>query len=724
MASKVDIYDLINNRGNKTFRFTLQEASEGLLVLKHAPDGWDKAETTYARHELYGSVMRNTSTNELTFYKEGKQFIQNVYENRGIDANITFTVEKYNRTTYVYDSYPSANKIDLSEYEVDEISVIVQLIDTQFKEKVINRETSEVDILKTTSIGGLEVTDFGTSTITFPSTVIYNYVTYQGNSTIVLHFSEFVLSMNLGAGIGSLPEAQTPGTTINHKDGSFFKESLINRILINTGEIQGTISLGATNSSIAFFHMKRIDSSNNIVENRLIHTAINIPGIGDLNYSFTYNESFNLDAGDSLLLQGILFGGVGAALGYEVIGQTTLENYTSNLETIVTGFPYYETCLRLLQLTSDTDNPLKSDKYGRTDTPFTTYATDGEIGFVVKGIFLRNSQTYSNTIPLKFKDVFEALHARDRIGMGFEVIGGVNKVVIEDRDYFFPAQVVLDISDKLRSENISKKAVSDLYYKSLEFGYNKYLYESPEGINEFNTKSTRTTVTSSVFNDLKIVSNIRRDGQGARLILNAPSKVDDNGDADYDPSEDVKGDDEIFMFDTIRDSGFKARTNEGFDELSGVPYIDSAYNIESSPTRNLIRHGADIKMGLLHKLNTVLLWQSSEKNNGLISRLSTETLAVAESGDIAVEDVYSGGVLTDKGLNDSRCLPEIYKVKAPITTAQLVAFNENPNGLIKLSDTAYGWIALGKELKTSNKDGMMECELIRCNLAVVTPIEI
>ena len=116
-----------------------------------------KLKTTYIRHANYGSVLRNTSTNELMFYKEGRDFIKNVMKNSGIDANITLTIYKLNKETYNYDAYPAANKVDLSTYQVNEIGVSVQLIDTQFRKKIINRDSTEIDLLKTTSIEGLTV---------------------------------------------------------------------------------------------------------------------------------------------------------------------------------------------------------------------------------------------------------------------------------------------------------------------------------------------------------------------------------------------------------------------------------------------------------------------------------------------------------------------------------------------------------------------------------------
>ena len=133
-----------------------------------------------------------------------------------------------------------------------------------------------------------------------------------------------------------------------------------------------------------------------------------------------------------------------------------------------------------------------------------------------------------------------------------------------------------------------------------------------------------------------------------------------------------------------------------------------------------MRWGANIKAGLIHALNTYLRWQASEKNTTLSTQLTTESLPVVENADIPIDDRYVSGVLTEQGLENNRWYNEKYIVKVPITVSELNDIDALPNGLVKLSDTAYSWIL---SLKTTNKDGMAECELLRANLDEVTPAQ-
>ena len=710
MSSKLDIEKLTHDLGLKPFRFTLSEPSEGTLVLYHSPDGWADAETTYSRHKTYHSVLRNASTNELIFYKEGRDFLKNCYENSGIDCNATMTVEKLNKTTNDYDSYPAAGKFDFSTYQVDEVSVKIQMIDTSFKEKVINRATTEVDITKLQSIGSERITlaPFSIDEITIPDTSLdlTDAATISGSPQMT---SPFVVPISAVTNT-DFSEMQVPTTsTVNINTSSFFKESAQGRIVQLTGAVEMDLFRVTGTGSIEYT-IVQVDSSN-VIQN--IFTLLPSPptaldNLPDLSgsISITVNQFITLSTGDSLILQ-CAFTGTSVLTGGEI---SVNETYTGNPEKDIYAFAYYEALLRTCQLITDTNNPLYSTFFGRTDTPLTTYPSDGEIGFVTKGIYFRSDLgVTSSEIPLKLSDLFESLSGIFRLGLGVEQIVGVDKVVVEDLDYFFDSAVVLDISDKLREENIEKHVIADMFYKSIDSGYSKFEYDNNSGLFEFNTKNTWTTVIKSVFNDFKKIVKYRADGQGMRLILLAPYSVDDAGDSDYDFTKDVKGDSDIFFIDALRDGvgGFIARTDEGFDFVGGSVYAASSFNIRYSPARNLLRWGSNIKAGLIHALNTYLRWQSAEKNTTLVSRLTTESSNVVENADILVN-----------GLTDCRWYNEKYIVKAPITVAQLNAVDAAPNGLVKLSDTKYGWIL---EMKTSNKDGMAEFELLRANLNFVTP---
>ncbi len=701
MASKLDIEQLSHDLGRKEFRFTFSEASEGVLVIYHAPKGWKQYAINYTRHETYNSVLRKAAKLDLIFFKEAKVFLQNVYENTGPEANVTFTAERLNLSNDTYELFPAPSKVTFSQYKVNEIRVVVKLVDDDFKEKVFNREDNEVDVLKRVSIDGLTLATFPINEITMPDTSLENADT----ATITGAAGATGLSVVSIGGVtnADFAEMQVPTTTtVDVKTSAFFKESASARLIRLTGTVSMDLYRGPDGS--VEYTIVQVDSAN-VVKNRFtllptpptaLDTLVDLAGP----IVITVNQFITLAEGDSLILQSNLVGGNTVLSGGAIVVNETFEG---SPEATITALMDYETGLSVSQLITDLPNPFHSDFFGRTDTPLTVYDADGELGAVTKGILFRDSNSNSNTIPLTLKKWFNSKSSTFRLGLGIETIDGVKKIRVEGMDHFFPATVVLDISDRLREEDIEKEAIPERLYRSLTFGYKKFEYDATAGQLEFNTKSVWTTIIKSVFTELKHIIDYRGDYQGMVNILRAPLQ------GDYDATKDVKGDDDIFLIDCVRSGGgFIARTKEGFDFIGGAVNADKSFNVNWSPTRNLLRWGPIIRSALMKALNSTLRWQSTEKNNTLQSRLSTESTTVEENANIIVND-----------LEAPRFHPEMYPVKVPITNAELNLIEANPNGLFKLADTKYGWIL---EADYELEDGKIELNLLRANLDVVEPV--
>ena len=149
---------MTKSNARKDYYFVLQQSSYGTLTLNFVPNGWDSGEEQFIRNETYHGVFRTMTTKELEFVKEGKQFITNVYETFGVDAVITLNVYKLNKSTYSY-ALDYSGKIDLATYVVDAEKVSVQVLDTAFSEKIKNRESVVVNLLGTTTIEGMVLSD-------------------------------------------------------------------------------------------------------------------------------------------------------------------------------------------------------------------------------------------------------------------------------------------------------------------------------------------------------------------------------------------------------------------------------------------------------------------------------------------------------------------------------------------------------------------------------------
>lgn len=706
MSSQLDIIQKTHNRGEKDFRFWLFNQSLGTLEIEYAPDGWDKNEVEYVRDKTYHGVFRNISVKELIFYKDGRNFIQTVYEQQGIDAEITINIQRLNPYLWTYEQYHTA-KIDLTTYKIDEVSISVSLVDSTFNEKVKGRDGIEVNLNKEVSIDGVQMPEFENQKILFPDTNIERLSNYLGLATPIVSYSPHVVPMILQA--TDFVESQTPGTEpqdVGQKSGAFFLESQAERVLTLNVNIECSFLnlAGTIDVEFVVLDLQGVEIYRQVVDSQ---TGVLI--------SISKTFQYTVEIGHSLLLEAKI--SLNGRFNYDNVDVECNEIYEGTPEKTVYSLGLYEALLRNSQLITDKEDSFYSDFFGRTDTPIIQYNQDGQLGNLIRGIYMRIPSVQIEDYPMAttFKKLFQTLDSVWCLGMAVEE----GRVRVEKREHFYNDHVIIDLSDRLRAQDIGKIVNPELYYNDLNFGYNKSEYDQVYGLYEYNTKSVWSTPSLSK-NKLTSVAQYRADNQGIRLLLKASE------DEEYEYSKDYKGDEANFIIDAVRTlaDGFVARTEEGFEYVGGTVYADRSFNLMLTPARSLRRWGSVLKAGLMYMLNQYLRWQTNDKNTKLFSKVAAEPTAIRENADILIND-----------LDDPRWVNEIYEnIEAPLTTAEKLKLDENPHGIIKLSNeysfyqngvkktvpAKFGWI---QDVKTGNDDNMSTFNLLRVNLNFVTPIE-
>ena len=128
----------------KRYRFTLSHPTFGTLVLRHAPDGWKDDEFSMTRNMKYFGVFRKFSQAELKFIKEGRDYLQAIYEAYGVNAPVTFKSEYYSSLN-VY-SIRFEGTVDYSTWKINELSCSVQIKDGNFTDLLLSRASQKVII--------------------------------------------------------------------------------------------------------------------------------------------------------------------------------------------------------------------------------------------------------------------------------------------------------------------------------------------------------------------------------------------------------------------------------------------------------------------------------------------------------------------------------------------------------------------------------------------------
>jgi len=694
MGNQQDIQQNNAFKGQKPFYFVLSNSSLGNLTLTHAPDGWKDNELKLARHKTYHGVIKSVSTKELTFYKEGKNYLQQAYEAEGVNCITTIAIYRYNYDTMAYALYHTA-VIDFTTYTINEIGVTVELASDSFWDKFLTRDTTEVDINGAESVEGYEPAKIGYNTITIPDTNVSNACNFTDIS------SGFVTALNAalnhmipcteGTSDFNETQSQTLKENTNSEDDAFFKQSQMARIVNVAGSVHFSYSLGSSWATQA--DLITLDPDGDV----RLTTSIDSSTLES--DTFTFDKTLTLYPGESVLLTGTT-GSLTDKLEWDSLDFDVTETVVGTVETGTQGYLLYEVFLKTLQRIMDTENPFYSEYFGRTDSALTTYDEDGELIALIKGIYLRN---YSQEpIPVKFKEAFDSAFSIYSLSLSHEITPGTsdsNKIRIEELAYAYSNTVVLDISTKLRTENIEKSVYPDLLYSTVDVGYGKFDYEETGGLFEYNTKSSWSTVIRPIKNAFTQISKYRADYNGIKIQINTT-----------DLREDAKGDQDNFLITMDRDgAGFVARQGDDFTYIGGSFYADKGLNLDITPARNLRRLSDFIRGSLMHELNTYLRWQSSDKVSQLETTKSGESM-VDEDADIRVNDLTS-----------ALWHPEVYKVEVPLTYDEITTVLANPTGLVQIADDKYGWIM---NMQTKNWDGMTTFELLRANNDTIVPYPI
>ncbi|MBT3206952.1 MAG: hypothetical protein HN347_01245 [Bacteroidetes bacterium] len=721
MSTQQEIAAVGNSLIKKRFKYVLQ-TSENIKELKYAPQGWNEGELTFIRDKEFKGILTQFSTNELTFVKDGKDFIVSVYESYGIDYVITVYIYLQNNSTFQYESY-FTGKIDLASYNVDSIGVTVKISNVGFQELILNRKSLKVDFTNTKFIGG------GENSMPVLSNV-WNYVTipeYLATANGDWNLTDTLSNITVGYKYFHVPMALTFSEYEASEDFnqtmSLFSYPPTEKFFVSGSNRTVTLDFNITvnltsQSTPGTFSLNLYLVKNGTIIQTFTPTTTTSSGITTV-FTFVVNQSLAMLTGDEFSLIGYSNGDI---LYYIYVHNSSL-SFIETLGTTLTAidvpmYYVYECFVRNLQLITGNQAPFYSEFLGRTDSETETYASDGDgaLTSITNGKYIRGFSPTLNGFNLSLSDLFNSINAINNIGLGFETIGGLEKLRVEDEKYFFDISInpdyatdgkywkvnqILDLSEHVTSEILSKQVDADLYSNEIEVGYNNYEYENVQGLKEFNTKSNWAIPVESVENKLSLISQIRGDTQGCNKLRAKPFGT-------Y-PTEDVGGDNDNFLFDVKRGGtyDFIVKTDEDFSNVSGGVDPSQCYNLNYSPARNLRRHSHRVRSMQIQE-SKELLWLKSNKNTALVTEKTGET-AITENEDILIDNLVVG-----------YCKPESYNFEAPVDAAIITAIKTNPYGVIKVGVDMYGWI---DEIQTNDKTVKGQFKLLKVDLNNVKVID-
>ena len=245
-----------------------------------------------------------------------------------------------------------------------------------------------------------------------------------------------------------------------------------------------------------------------------------------------WNGQVTVDIGESLAIEAIEksdLGGPGHAelriRMTDMVGELKVDENSFHEKTETKAILAYELVDRLVTIATGKERVFYSDFLGRTDLG---YPVDGKGSLTgcTHGFWVRNFDKFPiptegppkienlfKPLTTSFKDCVSSLDAVWCAGIGIENVNNKEIVRLEELSYFYNKNVTIKLPNQVK--NVKRSIAVDKYYSSIEVGYELGgTYEEACGLDEYNTKTTYTTVINRLNNVFQKLSKYRADSYG------------------------------------------------------------------------------------------------------------------------------------------------------------------------------------------------------------------
>ena len=665
--------------------------TEDALDLPVNPEGFDEIDYSFVRSEKNG-VFHDIVT-DLRFVKEGRDYLIDKVDTDGIHAQTICTIHKKNKDTNEYEFFYQG-RVDYSGATETKKYFICNLEAEGFQQTFLNSTKKSFNIETYIDSSQVEQPSF-TDTLYQPKTIQKEY---EGKNDIAIYNELLntsiratnydVLYFPLSVPITNTSEIEAFSYPIFLKDTSLIDDS---QFLISISE-EGTYTFdidvecqfykadnGNSITSLDY-QLIRVEGSTYTTLDTVTIPFIdqrNIPLSGTLADYFKLtggklSASLSLNIGDEVYIQG--------AATYSSTQVFQLSHYIRNdnspvlstvnivadttfAETTVGTVPIYEALLSVAQKITGQTDVLRSDFFGRTDSP-DVYVSDGDgsLGVFVDGNRLRGIN--DKVLSVSWESLIDCLHSIYGIGWTVEQEQFQQVIRVEQTAFFYENAQSVDLLASFNLgktkqlqyfEDVEKSPNEELYYSSIKFQYPKLEAKSVNGIDEFNTSREFNTPVKELENTYLLKSEIRASGYETELQRRKAQE----------PTTDTKIDDDIFITAVIRNGlTFQNEQDETFTATNLIAPTD-AYNLRYAPTRSIRRHGNWINSSLLGTSDNIDF--AAGELNYLMTTQEGVSTVIAENGDIDKDE-----------LEFPILYPEVYSLEIALLNSDIQIIKNNP----------------------------------------------
>lgn len=667
------------------FRFTLDNDIEGSLQISN-PGGWNDAKIKLERNEKYHSLVEFYEQ-PLTFYGDngqhngGLDYINNIEETQGVDADIRMTVE-----IDFGDGYETlfVGVLDLSQLkEVDNYKSDIPVIREDAWSKFINRSGTPVDLQSSLDEDGNAVGVISPLEISLTSQKVnmeflgyfqeegFLYLTLGSEEYAQIDFSDVELGeikTKYNYPLSHNTEVPAELFSVQFSGDYDFDIKIVTARNVTTGPY-------GDNTDVRPRTYLKINDDTPI---ELTRTDVGTNGV-DGRTEHTYTGTHSLLANDFITLYFFQAGGMNDF----VVPAVPRESYFS----LIGSTEYTDTQTESLLLHDVADSitkrisglAIKSDYMGGgLVTSDITYAEDGcAYPFtVMKGLHIRQYSFADKPFALSFDDFWKGVDPIFCLGLGYENLGtSPDETVlrIENRAHFYDSsQNSVNLS---YINNIERSYANDRIFKKIEIGYQKWESENISGIDDPQTKHTYATSFKKIGEPLEAYSK----------FIAASYAIESTRRQALEKSKDYRLDNDTFIIAVNTGvSPVVPELDENFVSVTGLNNADTRYNLRITPYWNFT-NWVQYLSGSFRPLNSASWkFKSGEGNYGVQYIADNECLIQFGSGtqgegdDVSVSDLDTDGYMFAL---------DVWEFEHPLTWTQYKTIRENKNNSIGLSQS-------------------------------------
>jgi hypothetical protein len=727
------------------FRFTLSHETLGSAILSQDPQGWKDMETIVKRGLEYHGTFYQTMVQLEFACGSGKEFIDEVYDTYGVDAVINILIEISCRGSSgaVYsndysddysDDYGSQTQssgssifttfyegtLDLSKYNKTSRSTFVDILQSDFIQKVLNRFATNVDVLSDTSIDevALPAIDGFPSDVTLHSkqlvlTTEYEYFDDPGSQFVIfpldglnIEIPQIVVSDDIGGALStgspnvfSFLLTGSPGGYENTQP-VFTNTTTLPIIVTINYDIQGTLTIRNTYSCTPNYFLLLQVGGIQFAYVPFPTTLQNINNIPvpsgtdtDVAVSATGATVGVVLPGESIFLCFYFADVVGnnAAPGlFEFVSfvPTTYEftfiNQSTTPATSASIFKIHELGTAIAQRITSQEDCFRSDLLGRKNSEPVQYDENGCGSFMgsLNGKHIRGFTPANSPYFTSMDAFFKTINSIWNVGIGFEKSGDNYLLRLEPKEYFYDTTTILQCPFV---KEIKTSVAKEYYISDIYIGYEKWETENINGLDEFNTKRQYTTGIKSIESRLNVESPYIASMYSIELSRRAGVST-----------EDYTYDNDNFIIclgrgvdgDGVPDELDVAEKNENFDTTDNFKSPATAYNIRISPARNLLNHMNSIAGSIYKYASRAVKFMYGEGNYDVETEFTNDICPnnfdneiLSESQDITIAQANVNPIW----------IPEYLEFEYPLSLTDFFLIKDSPYKCIEAStsDTNY-----------------------------------